>query len=56
MPYSILSSPLKDQHFPKIVWRTGQRLFFFLKFYNLLTKRATRELFDYYGIVHKEEK
>ena len=29
---------------------------YFPKFYNLLTKRATRGLLYYNGIVHKEEK
>ena len=31
-PYSILSSPRKDQHFPKFVRGAGQRLFIFQNF------------------------
>ena len=62
MPYSTLSSPpLSDQHFPKFLRGQDKGDFLFSKILQLfiiffIMKRVTGGLFDYYGIVFKEEK
>ena len=48
--------PLNDQQFPKFVKGLDNGDFLFFKIFQLLPKKATGGLFDYYGIVYKEEK
>ena len=50
-----MSSPSKDQFFSNSLWGLDNGDFYYPKI-TFFTKRATGELFDYYGIVPKEEK
>ena len=56
LPYSMLSSPPKLPTFSQIHVGRDKGDFLFSKILQFFTKRATRELNDYYGIVPKEEK
>ena len=55
--YRILSwqVPITINIFPNSWEDWAKVIFYFPKFYNLLIKRATGGLLNYYGIVHKEE-